>query len=120
MFYRLTIGQVRLRVIFLHISRTHINVYKTLHVEERIKAENKRETTDGSHLASLTQTNTDTQYRDFCFLEFFVISIRLGSNPLQFLQFLHQYFKGKKAKTNRQEDEAIKYKFSIEESFCNK
>lgn len=90
-------------------------------MEERIEAEQKRETTDRSHLASLTQTNTDTQYEGFRFLEFFVNSIRLGSNPLQFLQFLHQYFKGKKeAKTNRQEDEAIKYKFSIDESFCNK
>lgn len=67
-------------------------------MEERIEAEHKRETTDGSHLASLTQANTDTQYEDFRFLEFFVNSIRLGSNPLQFLQFLHQYFKGKKKK----------------------
>lgn len=64
-----------------------------------------------------THTNTDTQYKGF---RFFLI-FRLGSNPLQFLQFLHQYFKGKKkAKTNQPEDEAIKYKFSIEESFCNK
>lgn len=102
-FYRVTIGQVRLRVIFLHISRTQTHTQtstftKHSHVEERIEAEHKRETTDGSHLASLTQTNTDTQYEDFRFLEFFVNSIRLGSNPLQFLQFLHQYFKGKKKK----------------------
>lgn len=97
-FYRVTIGKVRLRVIILHISRTHTNLYVYKHVEERIEAENNREKTDGSHLASLTQANTDTQYKGFRFLAFFVISIRLGSNPLQFLQFLHQYFKGKKKK----------------------
>lgn len=73
--------------------------------------------TGGSHLSSLTPTQTlNTKVFVFFFLIF-----RLGSNPLQFLQFLHQYFKGKKkAKTNQPEDEAIKYKFSIEESFCNK